>query len=73
MIPRERIINRDSTYGGYEGLGSNTTHKTGKVDGVQASNWDFGNTTSWKPSKAEKIKAKIDKEGPLSVEKADYG
>jgi hypothetical protein len=60
-----------STYGGYEGLGSNTTHKTGKVDGVQASNWDFGNTTSWKPSKAEKIKAKIDKEGPLSVEKAD--
>jgi hypothetical protein len=60
-----------STYGGYEGLGSNTTHKTGKVDGVQASNWDFGNITSWKPSKAEKIKAKIDKEGPLSVEKAD--
>jgi len=55
-----------STYGGYEGLGSNTTHKTGKVDGVQASNWDFGNTTSWKPSKAETTKAKIDKD-PLSV------
>jgi hypothetical protein len=50
-----------STYGGYEGLGSNTTHKTGKVDGVQASNWDFGNTTSWKPNKAETTKAKIDK------------
>ena len=59
-----------STYGGYEGFGSNTTHKTGKVDGVQASNWDFGNTTSWKPNKAEKIKAKIDKD-PLSVSQED--
>ena len=60
-----------STYGGYEGLGSNTTHKTGKVDGVQASNWDFGNTTSWKPNKAETTKAEIDKD-ILSVSKHDF-
>ena len=60
-----------SAFGGYEGFGTNTTHKTGKVDGVQASNWGFGNITPNNSNKAETTKAKIDK-NPLSVSEHDF-